>query len=161
MTIDANQRVPDAIFGALNPVLPKRALAASNGACTTCVFFGQTTSNGADQYFICHESIAGGAGASHYNDGLSGVQVYLTNTSNMPIEATEGEFPAIMLKKYVLRKDSGGAGEFRGGLGIWREYTVLNDNVAVNCFGDRQRFAPWGMEGRSRRRARRILPYFG
>ena len=147
LTIDANQRVPDVIFGALNPVLPKRALAASNGACTTCVFFGQTTSNGADQYFICHESIAGGAGASHYNDGLSGVQVYLTNTSNMPIEATEGEFPAIMLKKYVLRKDSGGAGEFRGGLGIWREYTVLNDNVAVNCFGDRQRFAPWGMEG--------------
>ena len=147
LTIDANQRVPDAIFGALNPVLPKRALAASNGACTTCVFFGQTTSNGADQYFICHESIAGGAGASHYNDGLSGVQVYLTNTSNMPIEATEGEFSAIRLKKYVLRKDSGGAGEFRGGLGIWREYTVLNDNVAVNCFGDRQRFAPWGMEG--------------
>lgn len=147
LTIDANQRVPDAIFGALNPVLPERALAASNGACTTCVFFGQTTRNGADQYFICHESIAGGAGASHVHDGLSGVQVYLTNTSNMPIEATEGEFPAIMLKKYVLRTDSGGAGKYRGGLGICREYMVMSDHVAVNCFGDRQRFAPWGMEG--------------
>lgn len=89
------------------------------------------------------------------------MQVYLTNTSNMPIEATEGEFPAIMLKKYVLRKDSGGAGEFRGGLGIWREYTVLNDNVAVNCFGDRAALRPVGHGGRSRRRARRILPYFG
>lgn len=147
LTIDANQRVPDAIFGALNPVLLERALAASNGACTTCVFFGQTAQNGADQYFICHESIAGGAGASHQYDGLSGVQVYLTNTSNMPIEATEGEFPAIMLKKYVLRTDSGGAGKYRGGLGIWREYMVMNDHVAVNCFGDRQRFSPWGMEG--------------
>ena len=104
LTIDANQRVPDAIFGALNPVLPKRALAASNGACTTCVFFGETQANGADQYFICHEAIAGGAGASHIHDGLSGVQIYLTNTSNMPIEATEGEFPAIMIKKYVLRR---------------------------------------------------------
>ena len=147
LTIDANQRVPDAIFGALNPVLPARALAASNGACTTCVFFGQAQQNGADQYFICHESIAGGAGASHIYDGLNGVQVYLTNTSNMPIEATEGEFPAIMIQKYVLREDSGGAGEYRGGMGIWREYRVLGDHVAVNCFGDRQRFAPWGMEG--------------
>ena len=72
---------------------------------------------------------------------------YLTNTSNMPIEATEGEFPAIMVKKYLLRTDSGGAGEFRGGCGIWREYMVTCDGIAVNCFGDRQRFAPWGMEG--------------
>ena len=147
LTIDANQRVPDAIFGALNGVLSKRALAASNGACTTCVFFGQVSNNGRDQYFICHEAIAGGAGASHIHDGLSGVQVYLTNTSNMPIEATEGEFPAIMVKKYLLRTDSGGAGEFRGGCGIWREYMVTCDGIAVNCFGDRQRFAPWGMEG--------------
>ena len=65
----------------------------------------------------------------------------------MPIEATEGEFPAIMVKKYLLRTDSGGAGEFRGGCGIWREYMVTCDGIAVNCFGDRQRFAPWGMEG--------------
>lgn len=64
MTIDANQRVPDVIFGALNPVLPKRALAASNGACTTCVFFGQTTSNGADQYFIALNRLPAAPGAS-------------------------------------------------------------------------------------------------
>lgn len=147
LAIDAGQRLPDAIFGALNPVLPERALAASNGACTSVIFFGTTNQNGNDQYFICHESIGGGAGASHVHDGLSGVQVYMTNTSNMPIEATESEFPAIQLKTYRLRTDSCGAGEYRGGCGIWREYQVTCDNVFVNCFGDRQRFSPWGMEG--------------
>ena len=147
LTIDANQRVPDVIFGALAPILPERALAASNGACTTAVFFGQVKNKGEDQYFICHEAIAGGAGASHYYDGLSGVQVYMTNTSNMPIEATEFEFPAIRIQKYVLREDSGGPGKFRGGCGIWREYQVLSDGVAVNCYGDRQKFQPWGLEG--------------
>lgn len=146
LTIDAAQRLPDAIFGALNPILPERALAASNGACTSVIFFGRTSGNGRDQYFIFHESIAGGAGASHIHDGLSGVQVYLTNTSNMPIEATETEFPAVRLKTYKLRTDSCGAGEFRGGCGIWREYQIVGDDVACNCFGDRQRFAPWGME---------------
>ena len=149
LTIDAAQRLPDAIFGALNPILPKRALAASNGACTSAIFFGRNKGqgDGEDQYFIFHESIAGGAGASHIHDGLSGVQVYLTNTSNMPIEATETEFPAVRLKTYKLRTDSCGAGKHRGGCGIIREYQVTCDNVACNCFGDRQRFAPWGMEG--------------
>lgn len=147
LVMDSVQRVPDVIFGALNQVLPTRALAASNGACTTAVFFGETTTQGKDQYFICHESIGGGAGASHQYDGLSGVHVYLTNTSNMPIEATESEFPAMRLKKYTLRPDSGGAGKYRGGCGIWREYSVTCDGIRVNCFGDRQRFAPWGMEG--------------
>ncbi|NLF28311.1 MAG: hydantoinase B/oxoprolinase family protein [Clostridiales bacterium] len=147
LLIDSLQRLPDVLFGALAPVMPERILASSNGACTTCVFFGQSMAKGKDQYFVCHEAIAGGSGASHFHDGLSGVQVYMTNTSNMPIEATEYEFPDIMVKKYILRPDSGGAGKFRGGLGIEREYTVLSDGISVNCFGDRQKFQPWGLEG--------------
>ena len=139
--IDAGQRIPDTLFGALASIMPERILAASNGACTTCMLFGRTEhSHG--KYFICHESIAGGSGASHYFDGLSGVQVYLTNTSNMPIEATEIEYPDIMLEQYYLRRDSGGAGQFRGGCGIQREYKICSDGMAVNCLGDRQKFQP-------------------
>ena len=144
--IDAGQRIPDTLFGALASIMPERILAASNGACTTCMLFGRTEhSHG--KYFICHESIAGGSGASHYFDGLSGVQVYLTNTSNMPIEATEIEYPDIMLEQYYLRRDSGGAGQFRGGCGIQREYKICSDGMAVNCLGDRQKFQPWGLDG--------------
>ena len=144
--IDAGQRIPDTLFGALASIMPERILAASNGACTTCMLFGRTE-HSRGKYFICHESIAGGSGASHYFDGLSGVQVYLTNTSNMPIEATEIEYPDIMLEQYYLRRDSGGAGQFRGGCGIQREYKICSDGMAVNCLGDRQKFQPWGLDG--------------
>ena len=46
-------------------------------------------------------------------DGLSGVQVNMTNTSNMPIEATEMEFTKILARKYELKEDTGGAGQFQ------------------------------------------------
>ena len=127
-------------------MMKDRGLAASNGACTTCMLYGRTEKS-KGEYFICHESIAGGSGASRSFDGLSGVQVYLTNTSNMPVEATEIEYPDIMITKYVLREDSGGAGEYRGGCGIEREYKVCSDGISINCFGDRQKFEPWGLEG--------------
>lgn len=144
--IDAAQRIPDVIFGALAPVMQERILASSNGACTTCMIFGRTEHSGGN-YFICHEAIAGGSGASHSYDGLSGVQVYLTNTSNMPIEATEIEYPDILVEKYYLRQDSGGAGFYRGGLGITRQYRICSEGMAVNCLGDRQKFEPWGLDG--------------
>ena len=144
--IDAAQRIPDTIFGALSGVMSERILASSNGACTTCMIFGRTEKSGGN-YFICHEAIAGGSGASHQFDGLSGVQVYLTNTSNMPIEATEIEYPDILVEKYYLRKDSGGPGLFRGGCGIERQYKMCSEGMAVNCLGDRQKFAPWGLDG--------------
>ena len=96
---------------------------------------------------ICHEAIAGGSGASSHADGLSAVQVHMTNTSNMPIEAMETEFPIIMIKKYALRTDSGGAGQFRGGLGIDREFEMLMDGIQCKATGDRQKFAPYGLDG--------------
>ncbi len=144
--IDTCQRLPDVIFGALAPVVPERILAGCNGACTSVVFTGTLESN-RDHCYIYHEAIAGGSGASKHSDGLSGVQVHMTNTSNMPVEALEIEFPIILLKKYELRKDSGGAGEFRGGLGIDREFEIIGDGVSCNCLGDRHKFSPWGLEG--------------
>lgn len=144
--IDCSQRVPDVIFGALAPIFPERIMAAGNGACTTTILASKGGS-GTDKFFIFHEVIAGGSGASRDFDGLSGVQVNLTNTTNMPIEATEMEFPQILVRKYELRQDSGGAGEKRGGLGIERELEVLKDGIRYTGLGDRHRFHPWGLEG--------------
>jgi N-methylhydantoinase B len=144
--IDCSQRVPDAIFGALAPIFPERCQAAGNGACTTTILAGKGTV-GTDSFFIFHEVIAGGMGASNGLDGLSGVQVNLTNTTNMPIEATEMEFTKILIRQYELLQDSGGAGEYRGGLGIKRELEVLEDNILYTGLGDRHRFPPWGLAG--------------
>ena len=88
-----------------------------------------------------------GGGASRDFDGLSGVQVNMTNTSNMPIEATEMEFTKILARKYELKKDTGGAGKMRGGLGIERELELLQDDVLYTGLGDRHKFHPWGLEG--------------
>ena len=79
--IDCQQRIPDAIFGALAPVFPDSVVTAGNGACTTTILAGDGAI-GTDSVFIFHEVIAGGGGASRSSDGLSGVQVNMTNTSN-------------------------------------------------------------------------------
>jgi N-methylhydantoinase B len=144
--IDTCQRIPDAIFGALASVVPERITAAGNGACTSAVFTGNDPLN-KGEVFIYHEVIAGGSGASKHMDGLSGVQVHMTNTSNMPVEALEIEFPFVTIKKYNFRSDSGGAGEYRGGLGIEREFEIMTDGVSFTGLGDRQKFKPWGLEG--------------
>lgn len=144
--IDCSQRVPDAIFGALSKIFPQQSQAAGNGACTTTILAG-SGAIGSDSFFIFHEVIAGGMGASQNLDGLSGVQVNLTNTTNMPIEATEMEFTRILARKYQLRCDSGGAGEFRGGLGIERELEICDDDIVYTGLGDRHRFKPWGLNG--------------
>ena len=144
--IDCEQRIPDAIFGALAPIFPDTIVTAGNGACTTTILAGDGAI-GTDSVFIFHEVIAGGGGASRHYDGLSGVQVNMTNTSNMPIEATEMEFTKILARKYELKADTGGAGEMRGGLGIERELEILQDNVLYTGLGDRHKFHPWGLEG--------------
>ena len=144
--IDCQQRIPDAIFGALAPVFPDTVVTAGNGACTTTILAGEG-SIGTDSVFIFHEVIAGGGGASRESDGLSGVQVNMTNTSNMPIEATEMEFTKIIARKYELKEDTGGAGRERGGLGIERELEVLQDDVKYTGLGDRHKFRPWGLAG--------------
>ena len=65
----------------------------------------------------------------------------------MPIEALETEFPIIMVNKYSLRQDSGGAGKYRGGLGIHREFKMMREGISCKATGDRQVFAPYGLEG--------------
>lgn len=146
ITINAAQRIPDVIFGALAEVARDRVIAGCNSTCQTTVFSCvDTVTKGST--IICHEAIGGGSGASRLADGLSAVQVHLTNTSNMPIEALETEFPIIMIKRYSLRQDSGGAGEYRGGLGIHREFEMMQDGISCKATGDRQVFAPYGLEG--------------
>jgi len=146
LTINSAQRLPDVIFGALADVAQERVLAGCNSTCQTTVFSCDDPINPGNT-IICHEAIAGGSGASKHADGLSAVQVHMTNTSNMPIEALETEFPLVLIKKYALRCDSGGAGEFRGGLGINREYEIMTEGVSCKATGDRQVYAPYGLNG--------------
>lgn len=144
--IDTCQRVVDVIFGALSEIIPDRAMGCCNSTVTSAIFSGNDPYN-SNVFYVYLETIAGGSGASRDYDGLSGVQVHMTNTSNLPIEALEMEFPLVTVNKYELRQDSGGAGERRGGLGIMREFETRYDNIKYTGLGDRHKFAPWGING--------------
>lgn len=142
--IDTAQRVVDVILGALAQVAPDRVLAACNSVVTSAIFSG--TNPNTNNYFVYLETIAGGSGAHSRGDGLSGVQVHMTNTSNLPVEALEREYP-ILIEKYQFRKDSGGAGLYRGGLGIQRDFRILTDGLNYTGLGERHKFSPWGIDG--------------
>ncbi len=142
--VDTCQRIADTFFGAMASAAPARVIAASNSSVTTATFSGIHPETG--QFYVYLETIAGGQGAHSAGDGLSGVQVHMTNTSNLPIEALEREYP-LLVERYALRTDSGGAGKYRGGLGIQRDIRALHDGVTFSGFADRQRMAPWGLDG--------------
>lgn len=144
--IDTCQRVADVIFGALAPAVPERVIACCNSSVTSAIFSAADPDD-KSRFFVYLEVVAGGSGASKHADGLSGVQTHMTNTSNLPVEALETEFPLVTVRRYQLRPDSGGGGRYRGGLGIAREYEALFDGILYTGLGDRQRFAPWGLEG--------------
>jgi N-methylhydantoinase B len=144
--IDTCMRVADVIFGAMAPAVPDRAIAGCNSSCTTAVFSGTDPSD-KDHFFVYLETIAGGAGATKHGDGLNGVQVHMTNTSNLPIEALEMEFPLVLVREYSLITDSGGVGKYHGGQGIRRKFEARFDNINFTGLGDRQKFTPWGLNG--------------
>ena len=137
------QRIIDAILGALAPAVPDRVIAASNGANGVATFSG----TGADaRYYLYMETIGGGGGARSYKDGTDGVQVHTTNTSNLPIEALENEYP-LLIDRYELINDSGGAGKWRGGLGLRRVYRAIDHTMMFSGQGERSVHPPWGLFG--------------
>lgn len=68
------------------------------------------------------------------------------NLSNQPVEAVEAEFP-VRINRYGFVPDSGGAGQYRGGLALMREWELLVDNVIFQQRSDRFLHPPWGVQG--------------
>ncbi len=139
-----SQRLIDMIIGALAPALPDQAVGASNGANTTAVFSGTDPRTGKPYLYL--ETLGGGFGGRSDRDGRDGVQVHITNTSNLPIEAIETEYPLRVLG-YGFVPDSGGAGRYRGGCGLVRVIAPVGHECTFNGAGERFANAPWGIFG--------------
>lgn len=133
----------DAILSVLGEAAPSRA-AASGGPFQGIILSGFDPVRG--RYFVDYENFAGGHGASRSEDGMDATQLHLTNTSNLPVEAMEIEFP-VRVERYELAAGSGGLGRRRGGLGVCRDLRILADGVRLACRSARQRFAAAGREG--------------
>jgi N-methylhydantoinase B len=138
------QRIADVVFGALAPALPERVTGATNGANSAWVWSGTDPRTG--HYYVYLETLAGGSGARATKDGLDAVQVHITNTSNLPVECLELEYP-LFVEEYALVPDSGGSGRHRGGLGLCRTIRVRGAETTFLGTLDRARFAPWGLFG--------------
>ena len=137
------QRVVDLVHGALAQAVPERVIAACNGAVNSASFIGRRPSDGSVWVYL--ETIGGGSGARATKDGLDGVQVHMTNTSNLPVEALELEYPLTLLR-YELVDGSGGPGTHRGGMGLRRVYRAEAEcRVALD--GSRLHSPPWGLAG--------------
>ncbi len=135
--VETSSRVADLVIAALAGALPVPAQ-------------GQGTMNnltlaepsGAWTYY---ETLGGGQGACPDADGPSAVHVAMSNTLNTPTEALETEFP-IRVRELSVRRDSGGAGEWRGGDGIVREIEAL-EPMRYTLITERRRHPPRGREG--------------
>ena len=137
------QRVSDLILGALAQAVPERVTACSNSTCAVATFIGQREDDGSIWVYL--ETMGGGNGARATKDGLDGVHVHTTNTSNLPVEALEIEYPLTLLR-YELVTDSGGVGTFRGGMGLRRMYRADRD-CRVRVDVSRIRSQSWGLLG--------------
>jgi N-methylhydantoinase B len=85
-------------------------------------------------------------GARAYRDGMDAVRVHASGASNLPIETLEHAYP-LRIERYALRDHSGGAGKYRGGTGVIRDYRALVDGVRVSLSAERQHVPAPGLGG--------------
>jgi 5-oxoprolinase (ATP-hydrolysing) len=140
---ETSQRLVDLLWRAFN-------LAACSQGTINNLLFGNAR-------FGFYETIAGGAGATMNGDGESGVHTHISNTRITDAEVLERRYP-VRLEQFSIRRNSGGAGKFRGGDGLVRRLRFL-EGVDLSFLSQHRIEAPYGMNGGApgERGAQRIL----
>ena len=136
-------RVLAAMNGLVN-VAGGRAPAAHSAYVIIIMRGTWTTDAGPGQRFLLADGIGVGYGARPDADGIDAV--YFVAQENYPVEFLESGYP-VRLLRYGVARDSGGAGQFRGGCGIVREYEVLADEAVLAVRIDSVQNPPWGTKG--------------
>jgi N-methylhydantoinase B len=141
--VETSQRIVDVLLRALAQALPDRIPAASSGTMNNLTIGGIDPRSG--QPFAYYETLAGGMGGRPTKPGVSGVHTHMTNSLNTPAEALEYAYP-LRVRRYSLRRGSGGEGRFFGGDGVVREIEALAD-ADVTLLSERRSRGPWGLAG--------------
>ena len=136
-------RLIDAMFGALAQAIPERVRAAGEGG-TTSYSFGCYDADG--RFSLFREAIMGAWGGGCRREGIDGIANGAANISNAPIEMVENQAP-IRVERYELVPDSGGAGQWRGGMSVLRQLRFLGERATLQLRADRRRHSPYGLMG--------------
>lgn len=137
-----NQRIVELIFGALAQAIPERVGAAS-GQWVNPIFGGADPETG--EPFVFYDYILGGIGARFERDGVDAMSPVFS-VESVPLELQEAQYP-ILIERFELITDSGGAGRTRGGLSLRKDIRMLADGISLSNLTDRQRFPPYGLDG--------------
>ena len=129
--VETSQRIVDCIFGALGKV------AAGQGTMNNLLM--------GNERFGYYETICGGAGAGDGFDGADAVHTHMTNTRMTDPEVLESRVP-VRLIRFEIRSGSGGAGRYRGGCGVLREFEFL-EPLDVSILSQRRATQPYGLQG--------------
>jgi N-methylhydantoinase B len=149
--------VTDLVWKALAPVLPNRERLTMGHFLSVCgvVVAGLHPQSG--DLYILVEPQAGGWGAGQTKDGESGlVCVGDGETYIVPVEIAETRY-GFLVKQFAFQDDGAGAGEYRGGLGLVRDYQITGEEAYLTATFGRHRFSPWSMAGGQAGSTNRVL----
>ena len=135
-------RIGDVVLGAFAQAIPDESRAASKTP-VTVLSFGRTTEGNS---WVYGEILPGGMGARPTKDGVDALDADISNCKNTPVEATELENP-LRVTEFSLWDDSGGPGEYRGGLGCRKRIQARMDGIVFTHRRDRHDTGPWGLQG--------------
>jgi N-methylhydantoinase B len=141
--VETSQRIADVLFLAFAEALPDLIPAQSQGTMNNLTIGGIDPRTGSP--FAYYETMAGGMGGGPARRGLSGVHVHMTNSLNTPVEALEHAYP-LRVRRYGLRRGTGGSGRHPGGDGVRRDIELLCD-ATVSILSERRVSAPAGAHG--------------
>ena len=137
--------VVDTIFKALAPALPNEVIAGHHADLVVARINGRKPKDNTF-YIYTGGLIGGGWGAKHDSDGMNAtIAINDGDTHNGPSEQVEAKYP-LLVERYTLRQDSGGAGQFRGGLGTEQIVQARHD-IRFSSQMDRVKCKPWGLSG--------------
>ena len=137
-------RLIEVILKAFSLVVPEQVPAGTKG------MMAQVGAGGMDprkkEFYCFYEAVGGGFGGRINSDGPDAVGVHGQNTQNAPVEETEQNYP-LRITRYELIDDSGGPGKHRGGMGIRRDYELVDHDASMTILSDRDHWGPWGLFG--------------
>ena len=141
---ETHPRIAGVVIGALAQATPERAMAAEGGTHLNFVFGGHDKKN--DEYFACYDIETVGWGARPFADGNDATDSINGNCRVIPVEVYETRYPWLT-EEYSLRPDSGGAGQYRGGLGTRKVWRCIDAEITCSQLTDRHEHQAWGLQG--------------